>query len=61
VIHFKWLVFGLFIVHSDMMWKRCESVAQLLANCPQQVESVEKYYKKICPQVTIQSQVSMLV
>jgi hypothetical protein len=38
-------------VHSDMMWKRCESVAQLLANCPQQVESVEKYYKKICPQI----------
>ncbi|XP_062508817.1 transport and Golgi organization protein 6 homolog [Corticium candelabrum] len=34
-----------------MLWKRCEMVSQLVANCPRQAESVEEYYKMIGPQI----------
>ncbi|XP_039619449.1 transport and Golgi organization protein 6 homolog [Polypterus senegalus] len=32
-------------------WRKCDSVARILAACPQQSLSVDDYYKHVCPQV----------
>ncbi|XP_028405085.1 transport and Golgi organization protein 6 homolog [Dendronephthya gigantea] len=32
-------------------WKICEAIAQVIANCPIQIQSPEEYYKSISPQV----------
>eukprot|EP00062_Callorhinchus_milii_P021763 gi/632978818/ref/XP_007906127.1/ PREDICTED: transport and Golgi organization protein 6 homolog [Callorhinchus milii] len=35
----------------DADWKQYESVARILAACPQQCLSIEEYYSHVCPQV----------
>ncbi|XP_051884631.1 transport and Golgi organization protein 6 homolog [Pristis pectinata] len=32
-------------------WRKCDSVARILASCPQQCLSVGDYYRQVCPQV----------
>ncbi|XP_062923363.1 transport and Golgi organization protein 6 homolog [Mobula hypostoma] len=32
-------------------WRKCDTVARILASCPQQCLSVEDYYHQVCPQV----------
>ncbi|XP_043937963.1 transport and Golgi organization protein 6 homolog isoform X2 [Protopterus annectens] len=32
-------------------WRKCDTVARILASCPQQSLSVEEYYRQVCPQV----------
>ncbi|XP_064640492.1 transport and Golgi organization protein 6 homolog [Lineus longissimus] len=32
-------------------WKKCNAIAQIIANCPKQACSVEEYYRLISPQV----------
>ncbi|KAL1784371.1 transport and Golgi organization protein 6-like isoform X1 [Sigmodon hispidus] len=32
-------------------WKKCDSIARILASCPQQSLSPESYYRDICPQI----------
>ncbi|XP_068941585.1 transport and Golgi organization protein 6 homolog [Petaurus breviceps papuanus] len=32
-------------------WRKCDSVAKVLASCPQQSLSLEDYYQQICPQI----------
>ncbi|XP_067905052.1 transport and Golgi organization protein 6 homolog isoform X1 [Heterodontus francisci] len=32
-------------------WRKCDTVARVLASCPQQCLSVEDYYRQVCPQV----------
>ncbi|XP_042653560.1 transport and Golgi organization protein 6 homolog isoform X1 [Tyto alba] len=32
-------------------WRKCDTVAKILASCPQQCRSLEDYYKLVCPQI----------
>ncbi|XP_036044577.1 transport and Golgi organization protein 6 homolog [Onychomys torridus] len=32
-------------------WRRCDSIAKVLASCPQQSLSPESYYRDVCPQI----------
>ncbi|KAM6408998.1 transport and Golgi organization protein 6 homolog [Rhynochetos jubatus] len=32
-------------------WKKCDTVAKILASCPQQCLSLEDYYRLVCPQI----------
>ncbi|XP_078066581.1 transport and Golgi organization protein 6 homolog isoform X2 [Mustelus asterias] len=32
-------------------WRKCDTVARILASCPQQCLSVGDYYRQVCPQV----------
>ncbi|XP_041047651.1 transport and Golgi organization protein 6 homolog [Carcharodon carcharias] len=32
-------------------WRKCDTVARILASCPQQCLSVADYYRQVCPQV----------
>lgn len=34
-----------------MDWRKCDTVAKILASCPQQCLSLEDYYRLVCPQV----------
>ncbi|XP_064611997.1 transport and Golgi organization protein 6 homolog [Liolophura sinensis] len=35
----------------DLDWRKCEAIAKVIAHCPRQMTSLEKYYRQICPQV----------
>ncbi|XP_063190951.1 transport and Golgi organization protein 6 homolog isoform X2 [Chroicocephalus ridibundus] len=32
-------------------WRKCDTVAKILASCPQQCLSLEDYYRLVCPQI----------
>ncbi|XP_053740804.1 transport and Golgi organization protein 6 homolog isoform X2 [Synchiropus splendidus] len=32
-------------------WRTCDSVAKILAACPQQAQSADRYYEQVCPQI----------
>ena len=32
-------------------WRKCDAIAQIIANCPTNMKSTEEYYRVISPQV----------
>jgi hypothetical protein len=44
-------VSDIFITGGASEWKICEAIANVIANCPLQIQSPEEYYKSISPQV----------
>lgn len=34
-------------------WRKCDTVARILASCPQQCLCVGDYYQHVCPQVNV--------
>lgn len=52
IIYIYIYIGGVLDPHGPVDWRKCKSVARILASCPAQAASLEDYYCLVCPQVS---------